>query len=113
MERTAAELPFKKRGLANGHRPDTGNYRTRFLAPRFFKRVGLEQRRNRDDRVRASESVEVGTAERRSVRQHQPADRRPDSREGVARRQASVSALLAGDAERTEGLDLVRRASGE
>ena len=40
---------------------------------------------------------------RRALRQHQPPDRRPDARKGVAGRQAPASALLAGDAERREG----------
>ena len=51
-------------------------------------------------------------AERRPVRQHQPADRRADPRQGIARRPPSAAALLARHAERRQSHDHARRAAG-
>ena len=54
-------------------------------------------------RVHAAEGLDLEQAERRAVRQHQPADLGRDAREGTAGRPASAAALFAGHAERREG----------
>src|SRR5450631_760177 len=54
-------------------------------------------------RLCAAESLELGQAERRTVRERQPTDRRPDAREGTPRRSPSPPTLLPGNAERREG----------
>src|SRR6185437_16433718 len=48
-------------------------------------------------RLRAAEGLDLGQAERRPVRQHQPSDRRPDPRQGAAGRPSPPPALFAGD----------------
>ncbi len=100
VERPDAELPFGSAGL--GHTTDTGNAFKRFLA-----RV-LSKRGHQHDRLCAAESMDLGTAERRAVREHQSADCRSDARPGASGRQASPSALFAGDSERSEGRDHAR-----
>ena len=45
-------------------------------------------------RIRSSQGLDLGAAQRRPVRQHQPPDRRRDARQGAAGRQASRSSSI-------------------
>src|SRR5438309_10054741 len=58
------------RSAPASYSPDTGKVPAPFLA-----RV-LRQKGTQDERLRASEGVEMGTAERRPIRQREPAGRR-------------------------------------
>ena len=80
--------------------PDTGKRRDRFLAD--VRAVQTRNRHDRQQRLRSPQSLELGTAQRRPVRQHQSSSRRRNPRPGVARRQAPIPALLARDTERPE-----------
>ena len=101
VERPKADLPFGERRLR--HTADTGTGCRRFLAPVFTRREDSS-----NDRLCAARGLDLGRAERRPVREHQSPDRRPDPRPHTPRRQASVTALFAGNSQWPKGIDHAR-----
>src|SRR4030088_1067982 len=71
------------------------------------KPLSRNRARNLDDEqcshLHPAERLAMEQGERGQVRQHQSTDRGTDPRQGPARRQASVAALFAGDAQWREG----------
>ena len=72
--------------------------------------IGAQDERH--GRIHAAQGLGLEQAERRQVREHQPPDLGSDARQGIAGRQASAAALLAGHAERRQGHGHARRAAG-
>ena len=59
-----------------------------------------------------AEGLDLDQAQRRRIREHQPADRRADARKGAAGRPPPAATLFAGDAERRQGHDHAGGAAG-
>ncbi len=87
-----------------GHTRPRDRYKARTMAPPSRAEHDVRSSgHERDTRIHAARGLDVEQGEWRPLRQHQPADRGPDARQGAARRQAPAAALLAGHAERREG----------
>src|SRR5690349_16388782 len=78
----------------------------------FVSAPAQEDNDDRYIRLHAAEGLDLGQARWRAIRQHQPADRRADPREGAAGRASSVAALLARDTQWREGHDHAGGAAG-